>query len=143
MPNVKVINVLVLDRGTRLEDIPRTHTGTFLYTVSDFALAVPGTVIPVIIGNRCICLAKIQTINMELSAAGNVNTEIGFTRMQISDNEARAYYRLYAGTSSFSSNDAEESKPFIPGILDMDEDDDSNFQSKRRKQSSGDWLFPG
>lgn len=96
MPNVNFNNMIVLDRGIRLSDLPKTKAGEYILSIPGLNFYVPESKIPVYGMDRgAIGLATIRSITMNATIHGILNTDVAFVCTEITEGEQKAYNRLF------------------------------------------------
>ncbi len=90
--------------------------GDYVFTIyGDYIFYVPGQSYPLIKGNKCIGIAEVHNLSLDLSPKGNKSTVVQFALKRIGNEQADALTKLWRNMRGNNGSSGENT--VIPGAI--------------------------
>lgn len=126
--NIKIfIESKMDDRADQLRN------GDYVYTIyGDYIFYIPGQNYPFIKGNKCIGMAEIHNLSLDMSQNGNKTTTIQFSLKSVDQGTADAFTKMWRGIKGQSTSD----DVVIPGAIQFS---DKEKRKRDRPERNDHW----
>lgn len=118
----------VNDRADQLRN------GDYVYTIyGNYIFYIPGQSYPFIKGNKCIGMAEVHNLSLDMSPNGNKTTTIQFSLKSIDQETADAFTKMWRGMNG--KDDSENT--VIPGAIQFS---DKEKRKRDRPERNDHWA---